>query len=56
MDWKLEWTWESDEILFGSDQKYFESKEDATNFVETLKKNPNRKLTGVWLIHTVIIF
>lgn len=54
MNWRLEWRWTSDELC-GSDQKYFENEEDAREFIETLKKNPYRKITSMFLTHTIRI-
>lgn len=54
MNWKLEWKWESDKF-YGGDYKYFKNEEQAREFIETLKKNPYRKITSMYLIHTIII-
>lgn len=54
MNWKLEWRWTSDEIC-GSDYKYFETKEQAREFIEALRKNPYRKITSMFLTHTIRI-
>lgn len=54
MNWKLEWKWESDKF-YGGDYKYFENEEQAREFIETLKKNPYRKITSMYLTHTIRI-
>lgn len=54
MNWKLEWKWESDNF-FGGDQKYFESEEQAREFIEVLKKNPYREITSMFLTHIIRI-
>ena len=50
MDWKLEWTWDRDSFV-GSDVAYFESQEDAMNFVKKVKENPYKKVTSMYLTH-----
>ena len=50
MNWKLEWAWESDHF-FGSDTAYFETEEDAMDFVKKVKENPYREITSMYLTY-----
>ena len=52
MNWRLTWRWVMDDLC-GSDEKYFDTEEDAMKFVETLKKNPYRALTSMYLSYSV---
>ena len=52
MNWRLTWRWTMDDLC-GSDEKYFDTEEDAMKFVETLKKNPYRTLTSMYLSYSV---
>lgn len=54
MDWELKWRWKSDEVC-GSDYKYFETEDDARDFIEVLKNNPYREITSMFLTHTMRI-
>lgn len=54
MNWKLEWAWESDKF-YGSDSRYFDNEDEARDFVKKLKKNPHRKITSMYLTHTIKI-
>lgn len=50
MNWKLEWAWESDHF-FESDTAYFETEEDAMDFVKKVKENPYREITSMYLTY-----
>ena len=51
MNWKLEWMWERDDFV-GSDVAYFETQEDAMNFVKKVTENPYKKVTSMYLTYT----
>ena len=61
MNWKLEWKWETPNVygstynFYGGAHKYFKNEDEAREFIETLKSNPNCKITSMTLTHTIII-
>ncbi len=55
MEWKLEWTWECDNFSWG-DVAYFETEEEAMDFVKKVKENPYREITSMYLTYIKRLF